>query len=91
MSAELVLGRIDRGLRGELIAIFHNAATPYIAFRHVERDGREGGRLVVKLDEIDALLTLLSKAKAITAGSKPAHHRTVRATQEELELDKRLF
>ncbi len=90
MSSEIMLGKLDRGLRGSAVATYHPGPVPYVAIRHQERDGREGGRLVVKLEEIDAVVSLLSKAKAIGSGSK-AQHRTVRATQEELELDRKLF
>ena len=90
MSAQIVIGKLDRGVRGAVTATFHDEATPYLAFRHIERDGREGGRLVLKLEEIEAIAALLTKAKAIAGGSK-AQHRTVRATHEELELDRKLF
>ena len=88
--SEIVLGEIDRQLRGTLKATLHTDPA-YVAFRHIERDGREGGRLLVKLEEIETLSSLLTKAKAVASGAKPARHSTIRATQEELELDKRLF
>jgi hypothetical protein len=90
VTAPIVIGKLDRGARGVLTTTLHNDAVPYIAFRHVERDGREGGRLVVKLEEIETIAALLTKAKAVAGGSK-AQHRTVRATQEELELERKLF
>ncbi|MET0793944.1 MAG: hypothetical protein ABW061_20660 [Polyangiaceae bacterium] len=95
--SEIVLGDIDRQLRGALKCTL-NTDPPYVAFRHAERDGREGGRLVVKLDEVDAVVALLTKAKAVAAGSKPAQHRTVRIDARsraqiefELEEDRKLF
>jgi len=44
----------------------------------------------VKLEEIDAVVSLLGKAKALASGSK-SQHRTIKASQEELELDRKLF
>ena len=40
MSSEIVLGEIDRLLRGSLRSVLHTDLA-YVAFRHVERDGRE--------------------------------------------------
>lgn len=87
--SSVVIGKLDRGLRGELTATLHTDAVPYIAFRHQERDGREGGRLVLKIEEVEPVLTLLIKAKAVAGGAK--QHRTIKASQEELEFDRKLF
>ena len=95
--SEIVLGEIDRQLRGSLKCTLHTEPS-YLAFRHVERDGRDGGRLIVKLDEVDAVVALLTKAKALAAGSRSAQHRTIRVDQRsraqidlELEEDRKLF
>ncbi|MEI9950606.1 MAG: hypothetical protein WDO74_16920 [Pseudomonadota bacterium] len=95
--SEHELGDIDRQLRGALKCTL-NTDPPYVAFRHSERDGREGGRLVVKLEEVDAVVALLTKAKALATGTKPAQHRNVRVDQRsraqielELEEDRKLF
>ena len=95
--SEIVLGDIDRQLRGALKCTL-NTDPPYVSFRHAERDGREGGRLVVKLDEVDAVVALLTKAKALASGAKPTQHRNIRADERsraqielELEEDRKLF
>jgi hypothetical protein len=95
--SEIVLGEIDRQLRGSLKCALHTDPA-FIAFRHVERDGREGGRLILKIDEIDTVMSLLTKAKSVASGKKLATHRTIQADQRsraqielELEEDRKLF
>jgi hypothetical protein len=97
MNASIVIGKLDRGLRGELTATLHNDSAPYVAFRHMERAGREGGRLIVKIEEIETLSKILHTAQAVAGGSK-SQHRTVHAeslTQKQIELqleeDAKLF
>lgn len=87
--SEIVIGELDRQLRGSLKCTLNTDPT-YVAFHHIERDGREGGRLVVKIEELDVVIELLIKAKAIASGSKPKH-RTLSASEAERELERKLF
>jgi len=87
MSGAVRLREIDRGAHGTLSATLERTSKPFVLFSHSKPDGSAGGRLVVLLEEIPALLEVLRSAQQLASGK----HRTVRATQEELELDRKLF
>jgi len=94
--SDLILGTCDRGTHGELRAALCTSpkGAEYVDLRHFargeDRSLSAGNGMAFKLDELEQVIALLVKAKAILGGAK-AKHRTVRATQAELELDKRLF
>jgi hypothetical protein len=93
--SDLILGTCDRGARGELRAAL--CTTPkgadFVDLRHFERgsDGlfTAGKGLAFKVDEIEPVIALLTKAKAVLSGAKPKH-RTVSAAQSRAEIDRQL-
>ena len=88
MSAAVKLREIDRGANGKLSATLeHTSSRSFVLFSHAKPDGSAGGRLVVLLEEIPVLLDVLRSAQQLASGK----HRTVRASAEELELDRKLF
>lgn len=90
MSGDVQLREIDRGANGKLRAVLRREPKKFVLFEHMNPDGTKGGRLVVQIDEIPVMLDVLRSAQHL-ANAKPAQHRTVRATVEELETDRKLF
>jgi hypothetical protein len=94
--SDLILGTCDRGARGELRASL--CTTPkgadFVDLRHFERgaDGSltAGKGLAFRLDEIESVLALLTKAQAVLSGAKPKH-RTLSSSEAERELERKLF
>ncbi len=95
--SDLVLGTSDRGARGELritLCVTQRGAE-YVDLRHFERGHNgaltPGNGLALKVDEIETVLALLTKSKAVLASAKPAQHRTLSASEAERDLERRLF
>lgn len=92
---DLILGTCDRGDRGELRAALCTTqrGAEYVDLRHFERgaDGAltAGNGLAFKVDELEPVIVLLTKAKAVLAGAK-SKHRTVSASRSRAEIDRQL-
>jgi hypothetical protein len=98
--SDVILGTSDRGARGELRATLciTQRGAEYVDLRHFERgaDGAlvPGKGLALKVDELEPVLVLLTKAKAVLSGAKLPQHRTVTAQAEidrQIEEDRKLF
>lgn len=87
MSGAVQLREIDRGAKGKLKATLERKSQAFVLFEHKNPDGSPGGRLVVLVEEIPTMLDVLRSASQLASPK----HRTIRATPEELELDRKLF
>jgi hypothetical protein len=87
--AEVQIREIDRGRHGKLIASVVRGPRAHIILQHVRLDGTHGGRSVLLVSEVPALLDVLRSGQQLANGK----HRSVSAEElaRQLDEDRRLF
>jgi hypothetical protein len=87
--AEVQIREIDRGKHGKLVASVVRGPRAHVSLQHVRLDGSLGGRAVLLVSEVPALLDVFRSGQQLANGK----HRSVsaEALARQLDEDRRLF
>lgn len=92
-GASVTLAKISRGPDELRVSIEAHPRTgqSIVMLAHVRADGSPGPRAPLQAHELDQVVNALKIASQTLSATRGGKHRTIRASEAELELDRKLF